>query len=119
MTGISTLTEWMRGYVRAWTSNDPDDIRALFTDDAEYFTAPFLDPWRGLPAIVENWLGDRDEPGSWTFDWQVLTISGDIAVITGTTVYPAQATYSNLWVLRFATDGRCSSYTEWYMDRGE
>lgn len=35
------LTTWVDGYVRAWASNDPDDIGRLFTDDATYYTAPF------------------------------------------------------------------------------
>ena len=39
------VTTWIEGYVRAWNSNDPDDIGSLFTMDAEYSTAP-------LPAAL-------------------------------------------------------------------
>lgn len=46
------VTAWMNGYLRAWDSNTPEDIRALFTDDAEYHTAPFVDPRVGVDAIV-------------------------------------------------------------------
>lgn len=28
----------------------------------------------------------------------------------------AGAVYHNLWVLRFTDDGRCRSFTEWYME---
>ena len=31
---------WMQHYIAAWTSNDPEDIRALFTEDAVYATQP-------------------------------------------------------------------------------
>src|SRR5437660_11840201 len=48
---------WMLGYVRAWTSNAPDEIGDLFTDDAEYYTAPGRKPWSGREAIVREWLG--------------------------------------------------------------
>ena len=34
----------MEGYVKAWGSNDPQDIAALFTEGAEYYTAPHRDP---------------------------------------------------------------------------
>ena len=27
-----TITSWMNGYLRAWDSNDPDDIRAESSD---------------------------------------------------------------------------------------
>jgi len=38
---------WMLGYVRAWASNDPEEIGNLFTEDANYFTAPGRAPWSG------------------------------------------------------------------------
>ena len=38
---------WVDGYVRAWNSNDPAAIGALFTEDAAYHTEPYGEPWRG------------------------------------------------------------------------
>jgi hypothetical protein len=33
---LDDVERWMDGYVHAWTTNDPGDIAALFTDDANY-----------------------------------------------------------------------------------
>ena len=112
---MTTLAEWVAGYERAWASNDPDEIRALFTADALYFTAPFREPWSGRQEIVDGWLERKDAPG-WTFEWQPLLDTPELAIVTGTTTYldPSQA-YSNLWVLRLEEDGRCLEFTEWWM----
>ena len=54
MTNSETITDWMNGYLRAWDSNAPDDIRALFTDDAELeFVGIPVGPFRGRAAIAE------------------------------------------------------------------
>src|SRR4051794_8233608 len=96
------LSTWMEGYVRAWNSNDPADIRALFSDDAEYLTEPYATPWRGREAILQGWLADRDEPGQAEFRWSPLVVTDDLAVIQGATEYRTEPprTYSNLWVVR-------------------
>ena len=115
MTDSKTVTAWINGYLRAWDSNAPDDIRALFTDDAEYRTAPFDEPRVGADAIVAGWIEDQDQPGDHTFTWSQLGVDGDVAFVQGDTVYSEGRRYANLWVIRFADDGRATSYTEWYM----
>ena len=42
-------------------------------------------------------------------------MEGDTAVIRATTPYAGRATYHNVWVMKFAPDGRASSFTEWWM----
>jgi len=115
MTEPDRLTAWIEGYVRAWNSNDPADIGGLFTADAEYYTAPFRPAWRGRERIVEEWLARRDEPGETTFRWQPVAVTDEVAVVQGTTTYP-ERTFSNLWVIRLDTDGRCREFTEWWME---
>ncbi|NRQ37272.1 nuclear transport factor 2 family protein [Nonomuraea sp. NN258] len=105
---------WIDGYVRAWDSNDPDDIGALFTEDALYRTEPYSTPWQGRDEIVSSWLGRKDRPGEWTFEWHPVSVTDEVSVIQGVTTYPDK-TYSNLWVIRFAPDGRCHEFTEWWM----
>lgn len=107
--------EWMARYLRAWDSNRPDDIRALFTEDAEYYPAPHVRPAIGHGAIVEWWLGARDEPGDHGFSWRPVVVTPTTAVIRGRTDYADGRSYENLWVIEFAGDGRASRYTEWYM----
>jgi hypothetical protein len=117
---IQDITErWMRGYVAAWSSNDPDQISALFTEDAEYFTDPFGEPWRGHAGIVEGWLDSADEPDSFSFKWSPLVITPEMSIIEGVTRYTPGPVYSNLWVIRFAPDGRARHFVEWWMDQAK
>jgi hypothetical protein len=116
MTDETTVTAWITGYEKAWDSNEPDDIRALFTEDGRYLTAPFEEPRVGHDAIVKGWVDDRDEPGDHTFTWNLIGIDGELAFVEGDTDYGERA-YMNLWVIRFADDGRATSFTEWYMKK--
>lgn len=109
----------MEGYVRAWESNDPKDIEALFTEDARYFTAPFREPWVGHEEIARGWTGVEDEPGTWSFRYEVLGTSEELAFVRGWTEYVGdEPDYSNLWVIRLTPDGRCSEFIEWWMKVG-
>jgi ketosteroid isomerase-like protein len=116
------LTTWVEGYVRAWETNDPADIGRLFADDARYFTAPHRQPLRGRDAIVADWLERKDDPGTWSFSWEILAVAGDLGFVQGRTDYvptadePAHA-YSNLWVIRLDAGGRCVEFTEWWIER--
>ena len=114
MTDAGSVTVWIEAYVRAWNSNDPAEIGALFTDDAEYYTEPFHPPWRGRSEIVEQWLEHKDEPGETTFEWHPVVITDELGVIAGTTTYPDQ-TFSNLWLLKLDETGTCRHFTEWWM----
>jgi hypothetical protein len=110
----------MEKYQAAWTTNRPEDIRALFTEDAVYETRP-NDPhaWKGQDGIVDAWLTARDEPGDWTFSWELLGTDADTAFVQGVTTYSGdRPTYDNLWVIRLDGNGRASAFTEWFMERG-
>jgi ketosteroid isomerase-like protein len=109
---------WVERYLRAWASNDPDDIKALFTEDARYYTAPHREPWEGRPAIVDGWLDRKDEPGTWSFRYEVLGTDGDLAFVRGwtTSLKDDPPDCTNLWVIRLSEDGRASEFIEWWMD---
>lgn len=109
--------QWVADYVAAWESNDPEQIGALFSDDAVYLTSPDSEPRRGREQIVAGWLEDLDEPGSWSFDWKILHEDDGFVVVQGKTFYPAEKDYLNLWIIRLDRDGRATEYTEWYMPR--
>jgi|SRR5690554_2650707 len=110
-----TVARWVESYRRAWESNEPDDIRALFTDDAQYFTEPWEEPWRGHDQIVDGWLEARDEPGDTTFEWEVVAVDDNTAVVRAITDYIAESTYYNVWVIHFGADDRADSFAEWWM----
>jgi hypothetical protein len=112
------LRAWLDAYVEAWRTYDPASIAALFTEDATYAYHPWdegEEVVRGRDAIVENWLEEQDQPGSWEAQYRPLLVDGERAVATGTTSYVSGETYWNLWVLRFDEDGRCAEFVEWYM----
>ena len=113
----SDVAAWVDRYVEAWGSNAPDEIGALFTDDARYYTAPHREPWTGREAIVREWLGRKDEPGEWGFRYEVLGVDGSTGFVRGwtTALKDDPPECSNLWVIRLDEDGRCTEFIEWWM----
>jgi hypothetical protein len=110
---------WVEGYVRAWNSNDPEDIKTLFTEDGRYFTEPYADAWQGHNEIVRGWLENKDDPGQTEFSYEILAISGDLGIVEGETVYKDEPRreYSNLWEIRLNEDGRATEFIEWWMKK--
>jgi uncharacterized protein (TIGR02246 family) len=116
MTSLDAVTAWLDNYRKAWETNDPEDVRRLFADDAAYFTEPYASPWVGREAIVAGWLEHRDEPGTTTFTWQPVIITEELAVIEARTTYPEDREFRNLWVLRLDHTGQARQFTEWWME---
>ena len=117
--GEKDVSAWVALYRKAWESNLPDDIRAVFTEDAVYRGRPYGHEWVGHPAIVAGWLDAQDAPGTTSFEWHPVAVDGEVAVVQCVTVYPEDqgGTFDNLWVIRLADDGRAREYTEWYIAR--
>lgn len=114
---------WLDRYVEAWRTNDPVQVTALFTPDAVYRYRPYggdAHAISGRDAIVQAWLEEGDPPGSWEARYEPYAVEDDRAVAVGRSDYspsekgPAR-TYHNVFLLRFAPDGRCSEFTEYYM----
>ena len=119
---------WLDSYAHAWDTYDANDVAALFTEDAEYRWHPADEPEVGRDAIVEAWLnpggnaGDRDEPGTYQAEMRPFAVDGSRAVATGTCTYWTDASrttvsriYYNNWLLEFGDDGKCRSFTEYWM----
>ncbi|KAA0960315.1 hypothetical protein FQ142_15940 [Microbacterium sp. ANT_H45B] len=109
--------KWTAAYVGAWTSNDPAQIAALFSEDARYLTNPDSEPRVGRADIVAGWLEDLDDPDTWSFEWWIVREDAGFVVIEGRTKYPAERDYLNLWIVRLDDEGRATEFTEWYMPR--
>jgi SnoaL-like domain len=111
------IATWVEGYIKAWNSNNPEDIGRLFTDEALYFTAPFREPWRGRDEIVSGWIEKKDEPDTTEFSYDVEAIDGSLGIVRGRTIYkdPLEQ-YSNLWQIRLDESGRCYEFVEWWME---
>ena len=119
----ATFKDWLDRYVDAWRLNDPLAIGDLFSADVRYAYDPFEEAVVGRAALVASWLTDPDEDGSWTADYEVLAIDGDIYVAHGRTQYltddrsAVDREFANVFVCRFDDEGRCREFTEWYMRR--
>jgi ketosteroid isomerase-like protein len=116
------VSRWLTAYVDAWKTYDRDKIADLFTEDAAYRYDPYDDPVRGRDAIVQSWLEDPDEPGTFDARYEPVAVDGDVAVAVGMSSYRDASglidrVYDNIFVVRFDDDGRCREFTEWYMKR--
>jgi uncharacterized protein (TIGR02246 family) len=117
------LQAWLDRYVEAWRTNDADQVASLFTEDAVYRYRPYGGDAHaviGREAIVDAWLEEGDPPGSWEASYEPWAIDGDRTAARGTSRYFAsdkgpERTYHNVFLLRFAPDGRCAEFTEYYM----
>lgn len=111
------LESWVDAYVSAWTDNDDEQIVALFTEDAVYDAQTADGEIHGVRAISEWWRGLDEDPENWDFQWLPLVEKDEIGIITGKTNYhDPPVSFRNLWVIRFAEDGRCRDFTEWYIE---
>ena len=118
----AAVSAWLDRYAQAWQTYDRDAIGSLWTDDAEYRWHPADEPTVGRDAIVEGWLENRDAAGTYEGAYAPFVGNGNRAVAFGTSTYWTDATrttikgvYYNNWLLEFAEDGRCSSFTEYWM----
>ena len=102
---------WVAGYERAWREDDLAGLDRLFTDDAQYPTSPYSAPWNGLAAIREHWSDD----GPFEMSAEPVAVEDRSAVVRVLVRYVAepQQEYLDLWVLRFAEDGRVEHFEEW------
>ena len=119
---------WLDAYERAWETYDPDQIAALWSENAQYRWRPGDEPTVGRDEIVRAWLApdgnesSRDKPGTYLGEYQPFVGAGNRAVAIGTSTYWTDASrakvdrvYYNNWLLEFDEDGKCTSFTEYYM----
>ncbi len=119
---------WLDRYVEAWRTYDAGAIGDLFAAGAEYRYHPWGAPVRGRDAIVAAWVdpqgtaSGRDEPGTYDARYEPYAVDGDRAVAIGWSRYwtdasrsQERATYRNCFVLAFDEAGRCTSFTEFFM----
>ena len=117
------VQDWLDRYITAWRSNETEPIAALFTEDAVYRYRPYggdAHATRGREAIVAAWLEEGDPPDGWDAAYEPFAIDGERAVAIGWSRYRAtdeqpERTYHNAFLLRFAPDGRCAEFNEFYM----
>ena len=115
------VQQWLDKYIEAWRTYEPEQIRDLFSEDAVYFHSPWDEDSysRGREAIVADWLKQPDAAGSWEARYAPVAVEGNIAVAQGRSIYNLPEgirKFDNIFVLHFDDKGRCSRFTEWYME---
>lgn len=110
----AAVEKWIAGYEQAWRSAGTDRLAELFTPDGSYLPSPWRQPIEGVEAIARFWDSEREGPDEqFTVQPEVLAVDGDVAVARVDVDYTGGSDWRNLWVLRFAPDGRCTAFEEW------
>ena len=107
---------WVVAYERAWRTPGTEVLGELFTPDASYLQGPYQEPVVGLPAIARMWEAERDGPDEvFRLSSSLVAVDGDTAVVRAEVSYgePVRREYRDLWIMRFAADGRCQAFEEW------
>jgi ketosteroid isomerase-like protein len=105
--------QWVAGYERAWRDRDLAGVPRLFTDEVRYRRSPYEQPAVGHAAIQAFW--QEDEGATFTVTSTPVAVEGQDAVVRLEVRYgdPVTQEYRDLWVLRFAPDGRVEDFEEW------
>ncbi len=105
---------WVEAYEHAWRAQHTDAMERLFTPSATYLRSPYDRPLVGQQAIKEFWVDDEEGP-VFTMAARVVAVEGVDAVVHVKVEYgdPVHQEYLDLWVLRFADDGRVEHFEEW------
>jgi hypothetical protein len=108
------VERWVAAYERVWRTPGTDLLGELFTEDATYLVSPWAEPLRGLEAIAVFWEAERvsaDE--GFVMTREVVALDGPVAVVRAQVDYATGNQWRDLWLLRFAGDGRCQEFEEW------
>ena len=121
MVSQQSVAQWLKDYVSAWKSYDPQAITALFSADAVYRYNPYDDGIRGRDQIVADWIENRDQPNTYSAEYAPVAVYGNTAVTQGRSLYyeadgkTIKRQYDNIFVLKFNNEGRCTDFCEWWM----
>jgi ketosteroid isomerase-like protein len=110
------VTRWVAAYEAAWRAAGTEALAGIFAADATYRPGPYEEPVSGLTAIARMWEAERDGPGEvFELTSEIVAADNDTAVVRAEVRYgdPVAQEWRDLWIIRFAPDGRCASFEEW------
>ena len=110
------VADWISAYEQAWRAPGNSGLADIFSTDATYLQGPYDDPVAGLPAIGQMWELERTGPDE-VFDMtsDIVAVDGNTAVARVEVHYgaPLNQQWRDVWIMRFADDGRCDQFEEW------
>jgi ketosteroid isomerase-like protein len=110
----SSAEAWIAAYERAWRAPGVESLAELFCEDASYRMSPYDDAALGLDSIAALWERERVGPDEeFAMSSELVATEGDTAVARIEVAYASGAEYRDLWIIRFAEDGRCREFEEW------
>jgi ketosteroid isomerase-like protein len=111
-----SVARWIEEYEAAWRAPGTDALAGIFTPEATYLQGPYEKPVIGLPAIARMWEAEREGPDeAFRMASDIIAVDGATAVVRLGVRYgdPVTEEWRDLWLVRFAADGRCASFEEW------
>ncbi|MEP6799159.1 MAG: nuclear transport factor 2 family protein [Lapillicoccus sp.] len=104
---------WVSDYERAWRGSDVYAVERLFSPDVRYRRSPYEQADVGHAGVKAFWL--EDDGQTFTLEAESVAIEGSVAVVRVVVRYlaPTEQEYTDLWVIRFAGDGRVEEFEEW------
>jgi hypothetical protein len=104
---------WVAEYERAWRDGNLSGVTRLFTEDARYRRSPYEEPAVGHAGIQAFW--GADEGRTFSVTAEPVAVEEGTAVVRLEVAYraPVAQEYRDLWLLRFAPDGRVEDFEEW------
>ncbi|MEP6648872.1 MAG: nuclear transport factor 2 family protein [Lapillicoccus sp.] len=106
---------WVDAYEQGWRAEDRSAMERLFTESAQYLRSPYASPMVGHAAIRDFWVDDDEDGSVFTMSAEPVAVDGSSAAVRVLVRYgePVTQEYRDLWVLRFAEDGRVDHFEEW------
>jgi len=110
----ASVEVWVAAYEQAWRTAGVKLLGTLFSEDAAYRMSPYAEPVRGVTEIGALWERERTGPDEeFEMSWELVAVEGDTAVTRMEVAYASGEEYRDLWIIRFAADGRCREFEEW------
>jgi len=118
----AAVERWVADYELLWRTPGVGGLAGLFRPDAVYRPSPWAEPLEGLDAIAEFWDAERvSSDEEFAMSSELVAVDEATAVVRVSVRYgvPETSRWRDLWVIRFATDGRCMSFEEWPVAPGQ
>lgn len=85
------IEEWLEEYRRAWEKADADGAAALFSDDAQYRSNIYEEPYHGRDGVRAYWT-------------EVTSVQSDVAVLMGTPFVDGRRVTAEFWTRMAVND---------------